>query len=64
MGGAMSKPAASFFTLVGGTSIAYCHDVMRENLTFWLFQYYVKSDLIANSMKLTMICAIKNLLLD
>ena len=28
------------------------HDFRRENLTFWLFQNYVRSDLMSNNMKL------------
>ena len=41
------------FTLVSVTSVAYRHDVKRENLTFWLFQNYVKSDLMSNNMKMS-----------
>ena len=32
------------------TSVAYRHDVKHENLKFWLFQNYVKSDLKSNNM--------------
>ena len=55
MGGETSKQASDvvFFTLVGVTSVAYRHDVKRENLTFWLFQNYVNSDLISNNMKMS-----------
>ena len=52
MGGATSKPSsgvASLFTLVDVTSVAYRHDVKRKK-TFWLFQNYVKKDLMSNSM--------------
>ena len=35
------------------TLVAYRHDVRRENLTFWLFQNYVKSDLMSNNMKMS-----------
>ena len=35
------------------TSVAYRHDVKRENLTFWLFQNYVKSDLVSNNMEMS-----------
>ena len=50
MGGATSKPAS---TLVAVTLVAYRHDVRRENLMFWLFQNYVKSDLMSNNMKMS-----------
>ena len=55
MGGATSKPTSDvfFFILVGVTSVAYRHDFKSENLTFWLFQNYVKSDLISNNMKMS-----------
>ena len=33
--------------------IIYRHDVRRESLTFWLFQNYVKSDLMSNYMKMS-----------
>ena len=36
----------------GLTLVAYRHGVRRENLTFWLFQKYVKSDLMSNNMKM------------
>ena len=54
IGGASSKPIQGrcLFTLVVVTLIAYCHDVRRENLTFWLFHNYVKSDLMSNNMKM------------
>ena len=45
-----SRELEAMFTLVGVTSVAYCHDVKRENLTFWQFQNYVKSDLMSNNM--------------
>ena len=31
----------------------YHHDVKRENLTFLLFQNYVKSSLMSNNMKMS-----------
>ena len=40
-------------TLVGVTLVAYRHDVKRESLTFWLFQNYIKSDLMSNNMKMS-----------
>ena len=40
------------YSLVDVTFAAYRHDVRRENLTFWLFQNYVKSDLMSNNMKM------------
>ena len=54
IGGATSKPIQlrCLFTLVVVTLVAYRHDVKRENLTFWLFQTYVKSDLMSNNMKM------------
>ena len=54
MGGVTSKPIQlrCLFTLVVVTLVMYRHDVRRENLTFWLFQNYVKSDLMSNNMKL------------
>ena len=54
MGEATSKPIQwrCLFTLVVVTLVAYRHDVRRENLTFWLFQNYVKSDLMSNNMKM------------
>ena len=54
MGGATSKPTLwrCLFTLVVVTLVAYRHDVRREHLTFWLFQNYVKSDLMSNNMKM------------
>ena len=54
MGGATSKPVQwrCLFTLVVVTLVTYRHDVRRENLTFWLFQRYVKSDLMSNNMRL------------
>ena len=55
MGGATSKQSQwrCLFTLVGVTLVSYRHDVRRENLTFWLFQNYVKSDLMSNNMKIS-----------
>ena len=59
MGGATSKQASDVVclgpTLVGVTSVAYRHDVMvMRDLTFWLFQKYVKSDLLlSNNMKMS-----------
>ena len=55
MGGATSNPTSDtvLFTLVGVTSVAYRHYVKRENLTFWLFQNYVKSDLVSNNMQMS-----------
>ena len=47
-----NKPV-TLFTLVGMASVAYRNDVKRENLTFWLFQNYVKSDLMSNNMKMS-----------
>ena len=35
------------------TLVAYRHDVRRENLTFWLFQNYVKTDLMSSNMKIS-----------
>ena len=54
MGEATSKPIQwrRLFTLVVVTLVAYRHDVRRGNLTFWLFQNYVKSDLMSNNMKM------------
>ena len=54
MGGATSKPIQwrCLFTLVVVTLVAYRYDVRRENLTFLLFQNYVKSDLMSNNMKM------------
>ena len=54
MGEATSKAAQwrCLFTLVVVTLVAYRHDVRRENLTFWLFQNCVKSDLMLNNMKI------------
>ena len=43
MGGATSNQPVTLFR----------HDVQRENLTFWLFQNYVKSDLLSNNMKMS-----------
>ena len=37
------------YTLVGVTSVAYCNNVGRENLTFC----QVKSDLMSNNMKMS-----------
>ena len=53
MGGATSKPIQGrcLFTLFVVTLVTYRHD-LRRNLTFWLFQNYVKSDLMSNNMKL------------
>ena len=53
MGRVTSKPIQwrYLFTLVDVTLAAYRHDVTRENLTFWLFQNYVKSDLMSNNME-------------
>ena len=55
MGGATSKQAsdAVCLLLLAVTSVAYRHDVKRENLTFWLFQNYVKSDLMSNNMTMS-----------
>ena len=50
--GAMSKPASDVVSLLL-LAVAYRHDVRRENLTFWLFQNYVKSDLMSNNMKIS-----------
>ena len=54
MGGATSKPIQwrCLFTLDVVTLVAYRHDVRPENLTFWLFQNYVKWDLMSNNMKM------------
>ena len=53
MGGEMSKQTSDIvcFTLVGVMSVMYRHHVKCENLTFWLFQNYVKSDLMSDNMK-------------
>ena len=50
MGPATSKLASDVVCLlfVVVTLVVYCHDVRRENLTFWLFQNYVKSDLMSD----------------
>ena len=55
IGGATSKQASDVvcFTIVVVTLIAYRHDVRRENLTFWLFQNYVKLDLMSKNMKMS-----------
>ena len=55
MDGATSKHIQwrCLFTLVVVTLDAYRHDVRRENLTFWLFQNYVKTDLMSNNMKMS-----------
>ena len=52
--GATSKPIQRrcLFTRVVVTLVTYRNDVRPENLTFWLFQNYVKSDLMSNNMKL------------
>ena len=50
MGGATSKPTSD---IVYVTSVTYLHDVECEKLTFWLFQNYVKSDLMSNNMKMS-----------
>ena len=54
MGGVTSKLIQwrYLFTIVDVTLAAYRHDDRRENLTFWLFQNYVKSDSILNKMKM------------
>ena len=54
MGRATSKPIQRrcLFTRVVVTLVTYRNDVRPENLTFWLFQNYVKSDLMSNNMKL------------
>ena len=54
MGGLTSKLIQwrCLFTLVDVTLAAYRHDIRREKLTFWLFQNYVKSDLMSNNMKM------------
>ena len=55
VGGETSNPIQlrCLFTLIVVTLVAYRHDVRRENLTFWLFQNYVKSNLISNNMKMS-----------
>ena len=50
MGGATSKPASGVVCLL---LVSYRQGVRRENLTFCLFQNYVKSDLMSNSMKMS-----------
>ena len=54
MGGATSKHIQwrCLFTLVVVTLVACRHDVRRENLTRWLFQNYVKWDLMSNNIKM------------
>ena len=54
MGGPTSKPIQSrcLFILVVVTLVAYRHDVRCEKLTLWLFQNYVKWDLMSNNMKM------------
>ena len=60
MGGVTSKLIQwrYLFTLVDMTLTAYPNDVWRENLPFWLFQNYVKSDLMSNNMKMN--CDMRN----
>ena len=41
MDGETSKQASDVFCFVDVTSVAYHHDVKRENLMFCLFQNYV-----------------------
>ena len=53
MGRATSNPTSDVVCLLLLTSVAYRHDVKRENLTFWLFQNYVISDLMSNNMKMS-----------
>ena len=53
IGGATSKPAGEIVCLRLLSLVAYRHDVRRENLTFWLFQNYVKSDLMSNNPKMS-----------
>ena len=48
----MIKARCVRIILVVVTLVAYRHDVWRENLKFWLFQNYVKSDLMSNNMKM------------
>ena len=52
-GGLITSQLYCLFTLVVVTLVAYRHDVRRESLTLWLFQNYVKSDLITNNMKMS-----------
>ena len=52
-GGVITSQWRCLFTLAVVTLVAYRHDVRRESLTFWLFQNYVKSDLISNNMKMS-----------
>ena len=54
MGVPTSKPIHSccLFTLVVMTLVVYRYDVRRENLTLWLFQKYVKWNLMSNNMKM------------
>ena len=47
--------------LPGIMLVAYCLGVERENETFWLFQNYVKSDLMSNNMKMRRdLCILKS----
>ena len=41
-----------FYSILFYSILFYSIDVRRENLTFWLFQKYVKSDLMSNNMKM------------
>ena len=52
MGRAMSKPASNI-AYSFWHDVAYRHDVKRKNLTFWLFQNYVKSNLMSKNMKMS-----------
>ena len=45
MGGLKTSQWRFLYSAFDVTSATYHHDVKRENLTFWLFQKSVKSDL-------------------
>ena len=54
--GVTSNPSSDVVCLlfsVGVTSVAYRHDVKRENFRFWLFQNYVKSNVMSNNTKMS-----------
>ena len=56
-GGVTSNPASDvLFALVAVKLVANGHDVKREKLAFWLFQNYVKSDLMSHNMKMSDMC--------